>query len=163
MRTRRPGLARWRLDRKRSRTPPQKPQGEEAMSQSGDTTVLERASDARVQLKSASALAFAPNGVLLIGDGLGAAVYAYETGDLSRTSRGPIQIDDLTGKVAALLGTTPDQIRVPDIAVNPASGNVYLAVARGAGADAEYLILKANAAGELTELDLDATPHTSVT
>jgi hypothetical protein len=128
-----------------------------------DATVLERAPKAQVQLKSASALAFAPNGVLLIGDGLGAAVYAYETGDLSRTSRGPIQIDDLTGKVAALLGTTPDQIRVPDIAVNPASGNVYLAVARGAGADAEYLILKANAAGELTELDLDATPHTSVT
>jgi hypothetical protein len=132
------------------------------MSQSGDTTVLERASDARVQLKSASALAFAPNGVLLIGDGLGAAVYAYETGDVSAEGAGPIHIEDLTGKIAALLGTTADQIRVPDIAVNPASGNVYLAVARGAGADADHLILKAGRDGRLTELDLDATPHTSV-
>jgi hypothetical protein len=127
-----------------------------------DATVLERAPRAQVQLKSASAIAFAPDGVLLVGDGLGAAVYAFETGDVSRAGSGPIQIDDLTGKIAALLGTTSDQIRVPDIAVNPASGNVYLAVARGAGADADNLILKADSAGRLTELDLDATPHTSV-
>ena len=127
-----------------------------------DATVLERAPRAQVQLKSASAIAFAPNGVLLVGDGLGAAVYAFETGDVSRAGSGPIQIEDLTGKIAALLGTTSDQIRVPDIAVNPASGNVYLAVARGAGADADNLILKADSAGRLTELDLEATPHTSV-
>ncbi|HVN00988.1 MAG TPA: hypothetical protein VMT68_12320 [Caulobacteraceae bacterium] len=132
------------------------------MSQSGDTTVLERATGERVQLKSASALAFAPQGVLLVGDGLGARVYAYETGDLGPASGRPIQIDDLTGKIAALVGTTSDQIRVPDIAVNPASGNVYIAVARGAGADADSLILKADASGVITELDLDATPHTSV-
>lgn len=125
-----------------------------------DATVLERAPQSRVQLKSASAIAFAPNGVLLIGDGLGGAIYAFETGDVTRASAGPIQIEDLTGKIAALLGTTSDQIRVPDIAVNPASGRVYLAVARGA--DADHLILSADADGRLGELDLDATPHTSV-
>jgi hypothetical protein len=128
-----------------------------------DATVLERAPKAQVQLKSASAIAFAPNGVLLVGDGLGAVVYAFETGDVTSAGAGPIQIEDLTGKIAALLATTSDQIRVPDLAVNPASGNVYLAVARGAGADADCLILKADRAGRLTELDLDATPHTSVT
>jgi hypothetical protein len=128
-----------------------------------DATVLERAPKAQVQLKSASAIAFAPNAVLLVGDGLGAVVYAFETGDVTPAGAGPIQIEDLTGKIAALLGTTSDQIRVPDLAVNPASGNVYLAVARGAGADADHLILKADRAGRLTELDLDATPHTSVT
>jgi hypothetical protein len=128
-----------------------------------DATVLERAPKAHVQLKSASALAFAPKGVLLVGDGLGAAVYAFETGDVAPTGTGPVQIEDLTGKIAALLGTTSDQVRVPDIAVNPASGNVYIAVARGAGADAEHLILKANRDGQLSALDLDATPHTSVT
>jgi hypothetical protein len=127
-----------------------------------DSALLERTSAQRVHLKSASALAFAPNGVLLVGDGLGAAVYAYETGDLGPASSAPIQIDDLTGKIAALLGTTSDQIRVPDIAVNPASGAVYMAVARGAGADADHLVLKAGPGGELTELDLQTTPHTSV-
>src|SRR3984957_5300627 len=133
------------------------------MAQSGDTTTLERARTQRADLKSASAITFAPHGVLLVGDGLGGAVYAFETGDISKTGSGPVQIEDLTGKIAALLGTTADQIRVPDIAVNPDSGNVYLAVARGAGADADNLILKADSTGLITELDLDATPHTSVT
>jgi hypothetical protein len=127
-----------------------------------EATTLERAPKAQVELKSASAIAFAPGGVLLVGDGLGAMVYAFETGDVSPAGAGPVQIEDLTGKIAALLGTTSDQIRVPDIAVNPASGNVYLAVARGAGADADHLILKVDRSGKLSEMDLDATPHTSV-
>jgi hypothetical protein len=133
------------------------------MAQSGDTTMLERKSESGVQLKSASALAFAPGGVLLVGDSLGGLVYAYETGDVTRHADATLQIEDLTGKIAALLGTTSDQIRVPDLAVNPDSGAVYLAVARGAGADAEHLILKAEPSGRITELDLDTTPHTSVT
>lgn len=132
------------------------------MAQFGDTTTLERRPETGVELKSASALAFAPDGVLLVGDGLGGRIYAFETGDVTKRGDGPVQVEDLTGKIAALLGTTADQIRVPDIAVNPASGNVYLSVARGAGADADYLILKADRAGQLTELDLAATPNTSV-
>jgi hypothetical protein len=132
------------------------------MAQFGDTTTLERKSESSVQLKSASALAFAPGAVLLVGDGLGGRVYAYETGDTARHADSSVQIEDLTGKIAALLGTTSDQIRVPDIAVNPDSGNVYLAVAHGAGADAEHLILTVEPSGRITELDLDSTPHTSV-
>ncbi len=129
------------------------------MAQSGDVTTLERTSTQRAELKSATALAFAPNGVLLVGDSLGGAVWAFETGDTAPAGEGAVHVEDLTGKIAALLGTTADQIRVPDIAVNPASGNVYLAVARGAGADAEALILKVDRAGSITELDQDATPH----
>ncbi len=132
------------------------------MSQSGDTTTLERSRTQKSELKTASALAFAPNGVLLVGDSLGGAVYAFETGDVSRSGAGAVQIENLTGKIAALLGTTADQIRVPDIAVNPDSGAVYLAVARGAGADAEALILRADASGKITEMDQDATPHSRV-
>jgi hypothetical protein len=128
----------------------------------GDATVLERESRQGVRLQSASAIAFAPGGVLLVGDGLGAKIYAFETGDTAREGAGPIQIEDLTGKIAALVGTTADEIRVPDIAVNPASGKVYIAVARGAGADAENLILVADHGGRISELDLDATPHSSV-
>jgi hypothetical protein len=135
---------------------------EEAMAQSGDVTTLERTSTQRAELKSATALAFAPNGVLLVGDSLGGAVWAFETGDTAPGGEGPVHVEDLTGKIAALLGTTADQIRVPDIAVNPDSGNVYLAVARGAGADAEALILKVDRAGLITELDQDATPHASI-
>src|SRR5579863_8175617 len=132
------------------------------MAQSGDTTTLERRPESRVSLKSASAISFAPDGVLLVGDGLGGAVHAFETGDVTPSGAGPVRVPDLTGKIAALLGTTSDQIRVPDIAVNPASGSVYLAVARGAGADADTLILKVDRSGRHSALDLDALPHSSV-
>ena len=81
----------------------------------GDSTTLERKPDSGVQLKSASALAFAPGAVLLIGDGIGGRVYAYETGDVAPHAESLIQIEDLTGKIGALLGTTPDQIRVLDL------------------------------------------------
>ena len=98
------------------------------------TTVLERAPKQRVQMKSASALAFAPNGVLLVGR---RPRRPPSTPTRPATSApagaGADQIEDLTGKIAALLGTTSDQIRVPDIAVNPASGNVYIAVKRRRG------------------------------
>ncbi|MFO1013883.1 MAG: hypothetical protein U1E50_08970 [Caulobacteraceae bacterium] len=127
-----------------------------------DAMILQRSRTAGAALKSASAIAFAPAGVLLVGDGLAGRLYAFETGDVAPTAPGQVHIEDLTGKIAALLGTTADQIRVPDIAVNPASGNVYLAVARGAGADADQLIIVADKQGRLSALDLAATSHTAV-
>lgn len=116
----------------------------------------------KADLKSAGALGFAPEGVLLVGDSIGASVFALDTGDTAPAGAGPVEVGDLTGKIAALLGTTPDQIRVPDVAVNPASGNVYLAVARGAGADADALILKVGRDGAITELALDPIRHARV-
>lgn len=112
--------------------------------------------------KSAGALAFAPNGVLLMGDSAGGAVFAYETGDRARAGAGKVEIADLNGKIAALLGTTADQVAVQDMAVNPLSGNVYLSVARGVGAQAAPVLLKADRAGRLTEVSLTATRHTRV-
>lgn len=110
---------------------------------------------ATVELKSAGSLAFAPNGVLLIGDSAAGQVVALETGDTAKAAPGKVQIDDLTGKVAALLGTTADQVAVNDVAVNPISGSVYMSVHRGLGAEAKPVLLKADRAGKLTEVKLD--------
>jgi hypothetical protein len=117
-------------------------------------------SPASPTLQSASALAFAPNGVLLVGDSLGGAVYAFDTGDKAKAGAGKLEITDLGGKVAALLGTTPDQIAVRDMAVNPLSGNVYLAVSRGSGPTATPVLLKADRSGKLSELSLTGTKST---
>ena len=116
----------------------------------------------KADLKSATALGFAPEGVLLVGDSTAGKVYALDTGDTAQGAPGKLEITDLTGKIAALLGTSADQIRVPDVAVNPLSGNVYIAVARGAGADADALILKADRAGKLSELSLSNIRYLSV-
>lgn len=117
---------------------------------------------AAATLKSASALAFAPNGVLLIGDSLGAQVVSVETGDTAKAAAGKVEIADLTAKIAAMTGTTKDQIAISDVAVNPISGSAYLAVTRGQGEAAQPLILKADRSGKLTEVKVDALKHAAV-
>ena len=114
------------------------------------------------KLQSAGALAFAPNGVLLIGDSAGGQILAVETGDTAKAGAGKVEIADLSGKIAALLGTTADQVAVNDVAVNPVSGSVYMSVSRGLGPDAKPVILRADRAGALTEVKVDALKRTAV-
>jgi hypothetical protein len=117
---------------------------------------------ADAKLQSAGALAFAPGGVLLIGDSVGGQIVAVETGDTAKAGAGKIEVADLSGKIAALLGTTADQIAVNDAIVNPVSGSVYISVARGLGPEAKPVILKADRAGKLTEVKVDALKRSSV-
>jgi hypothetical protein len=99
---------------------------------------------------------------LLIGDSAGGQVLAIETGDTAKAAAGKVEIADLSTKIAAMLGTTADQIAVSDIAVNPASGSVYIAVARGLGPNAAPVILKADRTGKLTEVKIDKLKRSSV-
>src|SRR5690606_34402611 len=108
------------------------------------------------------ALAFAPNGVLLIGDAAGGQIVAVETGDTVKAGAGKVEIADLSGKVAALLGTTADQVAINDIAVNPLSGSVYMSVSRGLGPDAKPVVLKADRTGALSEVKVDALKSSAV-
>jgi hypothetical protein len=111
----------------------------------------------KAPVKSPGALAFAPGGILLLGDSLGAQVVAMDTAD--RTPAQPLQdgtqFNGVAEKIGALLGVAPDQILVYDTAVNPISGNVYLSISRGRGPDAQTLILKMDHEGNFSELALD--------
>jgi hypothetical protein len=101
-------------------------------------------------VKSAGPLAFGPNGILFIGDPLGAAVFAIDTQDtVGNPDRSKIVVEGIDGKVASVLGTTPDDILINDIAVNPANGTVYLSVSRGRGPDAAPVIVRVDQQGEL--------------
>lgn len=97
-------------------------------------------------LKSVSALAFSPKGVLFIGDPTGAAIYAVDTGDAKPTGGKAVNVPQIDAKAAAVLGTTEKDVRINDVKVNPASGAVYLAVTRGAGAG-QPAILRTTASG----------------
>src|SRR5882724_8103312 len=71
------------------------------------------ATTGKVQLKSAGALAFGNDGVLFIGDSIGASVVAVATHDTKVSAKAPgINITGINEKAAALLGTTPDQILI---------------------------------------------------
>jgi hypothetical protein len=61
-----------------------------------------------------------------------------------------------------MTGATKDQIAVNDVAVNPISGSAYISITRGSGDAAQPLILKADRAGKLTEVKVDALKHAAV-
>jgi hypothetical protein len=115
-------------------------------------------------LKSAGSLAFAPEGVLLVGDSRGAAVFAIQTGDSKgEPKKAQYNIENLGEKVASLLGSSPQNTLIEDVAVNPQSGNVYLSVSRGRGPDATPVILRVNPDGKISEVSLQKVAFAKAT
>jgi hypothetical protein len=116
----------------------------------------------KAQLKSAGALAFGPDGILFVGDSAGAAVVAINTKDTKpASSAASIDIKGVNEKVAAVLGTSKDQILINDVKVNPISKNVYLSVSRGRGPDATPVILRLDASGKMQEVPLDNVDYST--
>jgi len=117
----------------------------------------------KAELKSAGQLAFGPDGILFVGDSANATLVALDTEDRTPVrSAGKIEITAINQKIAALLGTAPDQILVNDVAVNPISKKVYLSVSRGRGPDAAAVIMRVDGSGKITELTLDKIRHSMV-
>jgi hypothetical protein len=107
-------------------------------------------------LKSAGPLAFGPDGILFVGDTKGAALFAIDTGDHAQAAeKTAVNLKDVAGKVASMLGTNSKQIMINDIAVNPRSGNVYLSISRGRGPEATPLLARIHADGKVEEVPLE--------
>ena len=94
-------------------------------------------------IKSATALAFGPDGILFIGDSRSAKIFAIDTrdkeGDAAKAAH---HVSGLNGVIAQLLSTTPENITVNDLAVNPQTGTVFVAATKGTGADATPAIIR---------------------
>ena len=123
---------------------------------------------------SISVLEFNDDGILFIGDSKGGAVYAVDLNDDETNSNlEPLNIVDLEGKLAGMLGTTAENIMIHDMAVNPISQNVYLSVSRGRAKwtsrwetpndleDASILI-KISPSGDMSEASLENVEFSSV-
>lgn len=112
-------------------------------------------------LKSATALAFGPNGILFVGDAAGAAVFAIDTQDTSPAGTGEVKVDRVDAQIAGVLGVSDKDVRINDMKVNPASGNVYFAASRGqSGGPA---IVRISRAGKAEPLALKDVPFAKVT
>jgi hypothetical protein len=106
-------------------------------------------------LKSAGPLAFGPDGILFVGDALGAAVFAIDTNDTKKNANNSkLSLAGIDKKIADMLGTTADDILINDMAVNPASGVIYLSISRGRGPDAIPVILQIDGQGNLKLFEL---------
>jgi hypothetical protein len=117
----------------------------------------------KVELKSIGALAMGPDGIVFVGDSVGGKIVALDVDDAaSKSSAAGVEIKGINEKIAAMLGTTADQILIQDIVVSPASHSVYIAVSRGRGADAAAVLIRATAAGKLSEISMANIKHQEV-
>lgn len=108
------------------------------------------------ELKSMGPLAFGPDGVLFVADTKAAAIAAIATGDTRPAANSkPLKVEAINQKIAALLGSSADQILINDLVINPISHNAYLAVSRGRGPDAVPVLIrvKADCQPEVVSLD----------
>ena len=97
-------------------------------------SMTEGFSKGKPDIKAMGTLEFGPEGILFIGDQKGGAVYAVDLGDRdAQTAEKPPEIEDVEGKIAALLGTTAEEILIHDLAVNEVSLNTYITVSRSRG------------------------------
>ncbi len=81
-----------------------------------------------------SALAFVPDGTLLVGDARSGAVFAVDLGPRQRRAEAEaVEVSDLEAKLAALVGTRPEDVVVHDLAVDPLTFDVYVAISRNRG------------------------------
>jgi hypothetical protein len=115
------------------------------------------------EIKSAGPMAFGPNGVLFVGDSIGAAVFAIDTHDIVKAHApvSAIQFKDIDRQIAGMLGIGVDQLLINDIKVNPVSKRVYISVSRGRGLDSIPVILRTDASGRLTEFMPDRKSYTA--
>ena len=111
----------------------------------------------KAELQSAGPLAFGPQGILFVADPKAASIFAIATSATSSPAdTKSFKVKAVNEKIAALLGTSADQILIHDLAVNPKSHHAYLSVSRGRGTGSKTVILRAEADGTLKEFSLDS-------
>lgn len=112
-------------------------------------------------LQSIGTLTFGPGGVLYAADPLGATIYALDIG-ASKATPGTKDVAGIDQQIASMLGTSPQEIDIKDLVVDPTSHNSYLAVMRGQGADAAPALLRVDGAGKIELISLGAVKFSSV-
>jgi hypothetical protein len=124
-------------------------------------------------LQSAGAMTFGADNVLFVGDIAGAAVHAFALREQDLTPQTGVElgnfhnfegVDLVQGvdvKLAALLGTTYDNVVINDMVVHQPTQQIFLSVERGRGTDVIPAIVKVNH-GRLEVLRLDDLPHSKV-
>ena len=111
--------------------------------------------EGKAELQSAGPLAFGPDGILIVGDTKAATVYAIDTkdakGDPAKVKH---NISGLNTKVSQAFDSSSG-VKINDLAVNPASGNIYLSVTAGERA----ALLRVGADGSIKRVPLNKVAH----
>jgi len=112
------------------------------------------------KLRSVGAMSFGPGGLLLVTEPRHAAIVAIETGDTGPVQKLKQKVSDVNALLAARLGAAEGGVTIVDMAVNPASGKIYLSVTRKP--DNASLIIVVTADGQAAPLDYAKARHARV-
>ena len=124
------------------------------------STVMKDATAGTPAVKSIEFISFAPEGVLLIGDGKGKQIVAVETGDTTPVKWTKTEIPNIKEALAGRLGVTAKDIEIIKVAINPTSQTAYFAV-RHLGVKQD-LVLTVDGAGKVSEFGLTNVKHIAV-
>ena len=111
------------------------------------------------EIKSISALTFGPSGILFIGDSQSASVFAVDTKDAKKGNVAAYDVKNIDAKIAEALGTTKESITITDMAVNPISKKLYIAVKN---TDGTPLLLTLTADNKIQAVALKDVDYSSV-
>jgi hypothetical protein len=123
--------------------------------------VLGKTTQGKPALKRIDVLEFGSDGVLFIGDGLGAQIFAVQTADkpAAPATAAKTRIAAINARLAEKLGAKPDGIEVIDFAVSPATGVTYFAVRKQ---DDKSNVIMTLAGDTIGLLDLDNVKYARV-
>ena len=115
----------------------------------------------KVALQSASQLTFGPSNILFLADPRAGQLYALDLPDSRKASLtgGYLIMSNLDEKIAALLGTTRDRVRVGDMATHPGSGALYFTVTRAGATGAAATLVRVGSPDDITLVNLDQVRH----
>ena len=114
-------------------------------------------------IKSAGPLAFGPKGVLFAGDPLGAQILAIGVNTGESTPIGAdFKLEGVDKKIASVLGTSADDAKIVDVAVEPGTNVAYASVSRGSGPDAQPALVRIDGKGNITPVKLDSVKYAKI-
>ncbi len=125
----------------------------------------------KAAIESMSILTFGPEGILFVGDSKAGKVFALDMGDRTpNSSEEAFELEDVESQLGNLLGTDAKGVIIHDLAVNPISQNIYLAVSRTNAREVGFwsppnslnyasILLKINPKGEISEVSLADINH----
>ncbi|MFT5093190.1 MAG: hypothetical protein ACI93T_002015 [Porticoccaceae bacterium] len=134
-----------------------------AVSSVGNAANLWQLKTGTPDLKSAGNLTFGPDGIIFVGDSKGAAVFAIDTGAAKGKAAGvTLDVAGVGDRVAKALNVSAKDVKVNDLAVNPSTGQTFLAVTKGSGSDATPALVRVDAKGAFSEVTLSKVAFSKV-
>ena len=122
--------------------------------------VLDQPATGQPSIGSIEVLSFAPDGVLLIGDGKNRQVVAVATGDVKKLNGDYAKVEGFASEIAGRLGAKTGDVEIMDIAVNPKSRRLYAAVRKQD--DKSYLVVTLAPGGKIEHFAFDKVEYAAV-